>query len=216
MALMLYYSFWPSGHSGGVQAGLDQLIRSRHVRSEIDQILQVQESRTRSVPAPLSGGLEGRPIQSHATYTREELLAGLGVGSLNSEKPGSIREGVKWVPELKTDILLVTLNKSTADYSPSTMYRDYALTETLFHWESQSLTRAESPTGQRYINHERDGSNVVLFVRESKVGEIGTEPYTCLGNARYVSHESEKPMQIVWELERPMPARLFEAAKAVQ
>ena len=96
------------------------------------------------------------------------------------------------------------------------MYRDYALTETLFHWESQSLTRAESPTGQRYINHERDGSNVVLFVRESKVGEIGTEPYTCLGNARYVSHEGEKPMQIVWELERPMPARLFEAAKAVQ
>ena len=216
LALMLYYSFWPSGHSEGIEAGLEHLLRADYVRDELDQIIEFQESRSRVVPQPLSGGLETQPICSHATYSREELLAGLGVGSLNSEKPGSIREGVKWVPELKTDILLVTLNKSTADYSPSTMYRDYALTETLFHWESQSLTRAESPTGQRYINHERDGSNVVLFVRESKVGEIGTEPYTCLGNARYVSHEGEKPMQIVWELERPMPARLFEAAKAVQ
>ncbi|OFL67905.1 DUF3427 domain-containing protein [Brevibacterium sp. HMSC063G07] len=216
LAIMLYYSFWPSGHSEGIEVGLERLLRADYVRDELDQIIEFQESRSRVVPQPLSGGLETQPVRSHATYSREELLAGLGVGSINSEKPGSIREGVKWVPELKTDILLVTLNKSAADYSPSTMYRDYALTETLFHWESQSLTRAESATGQRYINHERDGSNVVLFVRESKVGEIGTEPYTCLGNARYVSHEGEKPMQIVWELERPMPARLYEIAKAVQ
>lgn len=138
------------------------------------------------------------------------------MGSLNSEKPGSIREGVKWIPELQTDVLLVTLKKSEADYSPTTMYHDYALTDTLFHWESQSLTREASPTGQRYINHESEGSNVVLFVRKAKNGEIGTEPYTCLGNARYVKHSGEKPMQIIWELERPMPASLFEIARAAK
>lgn len=216
VALMLYYSFWPSGHENGVAAGLTELLNARFVRDELAQIMQFREVVSKAVPRPLSGGLETQPIRSHATYTREELLAGLGVGSLNSEKPGSIREGVKWVPELQTDILLVTLKKSEADYSPTTMYHDYALTDTLFHWESQSLTREGSPTGQRYINHESQGSNVVLFVRKAKNGETGTEPYTCLGNARYVKHSGEKPMQIIWELERPMPASLFEIARAAR
>ena len=30
-------------------------------------------------------------------------------------------------------------------------------------------------------------------------------PYVSLGAARYVRHESEKPMRIVWELERASP-----------
>ena len=216
VALMLYYSFWPTGHENGVAAGLTELLNARFVRDELAQIMQFREVVSRAVPRPLSGGLETQPIRSHATYSREELFAGLGVGSLNSEKPGSIREGVKWVPELQTDILLVTLKKSEADYSPTTMYHDYALTDTLFHWESQSVTREGSPTGQRYINHESEGSNVVLFVRKAKNGEIGTEPYTCLGNARYVKHSGEKPMQIIWELERPMPASLFDIARAAR
>ena len=38
------------------------------------------------------------------------------------------------------DAFFVTLKKSEADYSPTTMYRDYPISPTLFHWESQSTT----------------------------------------------------------------------------
>jgi hypothetical protein len=33
-----------------------------------------------------------------------------------------------------------------------------------------------------------------------------TEPFRCLGFARYVSHEGVPPMAILWRLEREIPA----------
>ena len=38
-------------------------------------------------------------------------------------------------------------------------------------------------------------------------------PYLFLGPVHYVSHESEKPMRIVWDLERAMPAAFFNEVK---
>jgi hypothetical protein len=32
-----------------------------------------------------------------------------------------------------------------------------------------------------------------------------TDPFVCLGFARYVSHEAERPMAIRWRLEREIP-----------
>jgi hypothetical protein len=42
---------------------------------------------------------------------------------------------------------LITLKRSDSEYSPTTMYRDFALSPSLFHWESQSTTSSTSPTG---------------------------------------------------------------------
>jgi hypothetical protein len=117
---------------------------------------------------------------------------------------------VLWHEPSQCDLLFITLNKSEALFSPSTRYRDLALGPSLSHWESQSTTTAASPTGQRTIHHEARGSRVLLFVREHRRegGRGGgvTEPFRCLGFARYVSHESERPMVIRWRLERPIPA----------
>lgn len=154
------------------------------------------------------------PLRSHARYSREELLAGLGMGTLDKGVPGSIREGVKWLPSMRTDALMVTLKKSEADYSPTTMYRDFAINQDAFHWESQSTTSSASPTGRRYVEHEVLGTSVVLFVRRAKTGDIGTEPYTCLGTVRFDHSTGSRPMQIVWKLDREMPVELFLAAKA--
>ena len=122
-----------------------------------------------------------------------------------------MREGVKYVAEAKTDLLFVTLAKSEKDYSPTTMYRDYAISSELFHWESQSRTTAESKDGRRY----RDGSSrVLLFVRRSREDERGlTAPYVFLGPASYVSHQGERPMAITWRLVTPMPAALLDETK---
>jgi hypothetical protein len=51
-------------------------------------------------------------------------------------------------------------------------------------------------------------------VRQQKESRPGvTSPYTLLGPVRYVSHEGGRPMAIEWELEREMPAWLFQEIK---
>ena len=76
------------------------------------------------------------------------------LGALAFLKPATVREGVKWLPERKLDVLFVTLNKADKDYSPTTMYNDYSINDWLFHWQSQSTTAENSSTGQRYIHHK--------------------------------------------------------------
>jgi hypothetical protein len=86
----------------------------------------------------------GCPLELHTEYTRDEILAGLGVLNLQTQK--EVREGVLWVEAISTDVLFVTLNKTESEYSPTTMYEDYAVSDQLFHWQSQSTTSADSPT----------------------------------------------------------------------
>lgn len=126
-------------------------------------------------------------------------------------KPATVREGVKWLPDKQLDVFFVTLNKADKDYSPTTMYNDYSISESLFHWQSQSTTAENSPTGQRYIHHRERGSKVLLFVREFKSDRMtgGAEAYTYLGTASYVKHEGSRPMNITWKLDRPIPAKFL-------
>lgn len=214
-AWMLYFSMWPQGFKDGFIAGLMELRTSRWVVDELNQVLAHAADDIKAVTLPLGGQLAGTPLRSHARYSREELLAALGQGQNGSQPPGAVREGVKWLPEMQTDALLVTLQKSETDYSPTTMYHDYAVNPHRFHWESQSNTSAESPTGRRYVNHAEQGSQVVLFVREAKTGDLGTMPYTCLGTVTHATHRGSKPMQIEWELARPMPQDVYRQARAV-
>ena len=138
------------------------------------------------------------------------------MGEGSPARPPQLREGVRWVEEEGIDLFFVTLNKSEHDYSPTTMYRDYAVAPNLFHWESQSTTSEASPTGQRYVNHASMGSNVLLFVRDrAKTSAGATSPYWCLGPATYLNHTGERPMAINWQLRTAMPEALFEAARAV-
>jgi hypothetical protein len=71
------------------------------------------------------------------------------------------------------------------------------------------------PHGRRYIEHRRRGSSVHLFVRESKVpdGQLGRPPYLYAGMATYVSHTGDRPMRIIWKLDRELPADVFRIAR---
>jgi hypothetical protein len=144
----------------------------------------------------------------HARYQREEVLAALDYASID-RKPNSFREGVLFVPERNVDAFFVTLKKSEADYSPTTMYQDYPISPTLFHWESQSTTSIASKTGQRYVNGT---SHVLLFVREEQKDEFGTAPYLFLGPAHYVDHKGERPIALTWRLDHAMPTDFFTSA----
>ena len=89
--------------------------------------------------------------------------------------------------------------------------KDYSINESLFHWQSQSTTAENSSTGQRYIHHKERGSKVLLFVREFKADRMtgGAEAYTYLGTANYVKHTGSRPMNITWQLDRPIPAKFL-------
>jgi len=207
MLNMFFYTIWQkSPEECGLKSvfgGLSQLKSYPTILAELIELLHYNYNRIDFVDEQIDLGFEC-PLDLHCTYTRDQILV-----AMDYMNPSVIREGVKWLPDKKTDIFLITLNKSDKDYSPTTMYNDYSINEWLFHWQTQSTTATDSPTGKRYINHRNEGSNILLFVRESKEGIAGTSPYTCLGLADYVSHEGSKPMNIIWKLRRPIPAKFL-------
>jgi hypothetical protein len=116
---------------------------------------------------------------------------------------------------VQTDALLVNLRKTERDFSPTTMYRDFALSPELFHWESQNSTSVASLTGQRYLHHQERGTRVALFVREAPTDDLGPAPFLCLGLCDYVEHQGERPIAVTWRLWRRMPGETFRVASVV-
>ena len=172
---------------------------------ELMELLRYRYEQIDFIDEPVDVGF-ACPLDLHCTYTRDQLLV-----ALDFMRPNTVREGVKWLPDKRIDVLLVTLNKSDKDYSPTTMYNDYSISESLFHWQSQSTTAEQAPTGQRYIHHRERGSRVLLFVREFKTDSLsgGAAAYTFLGTANYLRHEGSRPMNITWRLDRPIPAKFL-------
>jgi superfamily II DNA or RNA helicase len=207
---MLHFSLW--GANTPIEEADERLARlaTPGRMDELGQVTTVLDDRRPRVTYPLTDHADV-PLEVHARYTRDEIAAAFGVMN-----PASFREGVRHVPAEHADLLLVTLNKTEEHFSPTTMYRDRAITPSLFQWESQSTTSLESPTGQRYLHHDREGTSVHLFIRESKDSLLGiAAPYLYAGPAHYRSHHNERPIEIHWELERDLPADVFHAARAV-
>ena len=213
---MLFFTFWPDGGGfASYDAGFDKL-RTDHpaVCAEALDLLDLAAERIAHVPLHLvEESLTDVPLQMHARYTREEMLAGVGQVRLDGAKPSVDRSGVRWVESANADVLNITVQKNETEYSPSTMYRDYAMSPSLFHWESQSTTSAESPTGQRYVHHQKRGTLVLLFVRETKTNETGSASYMFLGPGTHVSSEGSRPIAIVWRLKHDMPADFYQGVR---
>ena len=151
------------------------------------------------------------PLDIYASYTTSQIM--VAFGKTSEDKMFSHREGVLYIKEKNTDIFFITINKNESDYLPSTMYNDYAISSELFNWESQSITSVESPTGQRYINDRSNDHKVLLFVRDYKNKYGNAAPYIFLGNARYASHKGNKPIQIIWKMDHPIPEKIIRESK---
>ena len=176
------------------------------LKEELLGLLDWLYSRISILPKPLSVPYPCA-LEVHCRYSRDQLFAALGYKS-----PTNIREGVKYLEEKDTDVFLVTLNKSAKEFSDTTLYEDYSINETLFHWQSQNSVGPESKTGQRYIHQNEKGNIVLLFVREKKADNYRhTMSYTFLGTARYVRHEGSRPMTIIYKLDAPIPAQYITA-----
>lgn len=147
------------------------------------------------------------PLDIYASYNINQIM--VAFGKTKDDYVFPMRQGVLYVEERQTDLFFITINKNEEDYLPSTMYNDYAINSELFNWESQSTTSVNSPTGQRYINDRTEEHKVLFFVRESKNQYNHAMPYVFLGNAKYVSHQGNNPIQIVWRMDHPIPERII-------
>lgn len=209
--LMLHFVLWGrQWRPATIAESFERLLRNPTLYGELREVLELKLDWAEEIPIPVLLPFFC-PLELHADYTRDEILAGLGVWTLDQQR--EVREGVLYREDLKADVFFITLDKTEGDYSPTTMYEDYAISEHSFHWQSQSTTSAESRTGQRYIHHKARGSSVLLFVRESKSRNSLASPYTFLGPADYVSHEGSRPMSIVWRLHHKLPARLLKRVR---
>jgi superfamily II DNA or RNA helicase len=218
MANLLYYTLYndpvPEESDATVASRFYRIFEREWMVEEMDQLLGYLQDRIGFSEAPLDLGFP-TAVQLHCTYTRAQIFAGLGLSTPRRRNSRGSREGVLYLPEMNLDVFFVTLNKSEEHFSPSTLYKDYAIDDRHFHWQSQSTTSASSPTGRRYIEHEQRGGQVLLFVREFKTINGVTQPFTCLGTASYDHHTGSKPMSIVWRLHAPIPARLMNKANKV-
>ncbi|HUP76812.1 MAG TPA: DUF3427 domain-containing protein [Acidimicrobiales bacterium] len=210
---MLFFSLWPNaGEFTSYEAGLRRLWEHPAVREEIVELLDVTEANAEFTPRRLSEHFADVPLSVHCRYSREEILAAVGYASLD-RKPRADMAGVRWVPDLQTDVFTVTLQKTERQYSPTTLYKDYAISADLFHWESQNATSQNSPVGRRYLAQRRTGTHVLLFARETQKAETGgAGAYLLLGECDYVSHKGERPIAITWHLRQPMPAAFYARA----
>lgn len=206
--LMLCFTLWGvKDISSTLESNLNRINQNPIMRNELLELLSLRMGEIASVP-PLQQMSFNCPLEIHAKYTRDEILAAFGYWDL--QRQPTMREGVLHLSGLKADVFFITLNKAQKHYSPTTMYEDYAISKTLFHWQSQSTTSEDSPTGQRYIKHRTKGNTILLFVRENRVNRSNlAEPYHFLGAADYVSHSGSRPMSITWRLKSPMPAYLL-------
>ncbi|QSO49190.1 DUF3427 domain-containing protein [Alicyclobacillus mengziensis] len=214
MMNMFYYTFYryapdKAGFSS-IEEAVAFILSSDVFRREIIDIFKYNDAHL-SFVAKESQFPFPCPLQVHCRYSVDQALAAFGYWNGESARP--FREGVLYLEDRNTDIFFITLNKSEKDYSPSTLYEDYAINERLFHWQTQARTSTDSPTAQRYIHHRERGSHIALFVREFKEENGVASPYMFLGEADYVRHEGSKPVSFVWRLRKDMPAALVPVAK---
>jgi superfamily II DNA or RNA helicase len=211
--LLLQSVLWGSNRPQSLQQALEFINARPGLKHDLKELFEWLQGHTvphRAKRFPDMAGV----LSLHASYTREQVLLALGQGSF--EQPKASREGVLHISERKVDLLFADINKSEDDFSPTTMYDDYAKTDQLFHWQSQSQTSQESATGQRYINHREQGYTPLLFIRDRKTLQNRlTAPYFFAGPLRYESHEGSMPISIIWKLEHPLPAKALTWARRV-
>lgn len=153
-------------------------------------------------------------LKLHAQYGSAEIKAALGLSSIN--RSGLAGVGVIPIERLKTYVHLFSFRKDECDFSPTTQYKNYPISRTKLHWQSQSNTSQASPTGQNYLHYKKRGYTILFFARleEQDAGE--TCPFIYLGPAKdLLNTEGNRPISMTWELEYPIPAELFEAARSV-
>lgn len=213
MALMLHYDVWQSaGGFKSLEDSINQIGKNRVLVEEIIEVIEVLIDKINfkeiEIDLPYN-----QPLKLHARYTRDQILVAFRMNTFEKASSNRIGVGVAENKSLNTELLFINLIKSEEDFSPTTMYDDYAINERLFHWQSQNSAGPETSKGKSYITHKQNDKKILLFVREKANDEFGnTMGYVFVGEGSLNNYYGSKPMSIEWELNEPMPHYLWKDA----
>jgi superfamily II DNA or RNA helicase len=143
----------------------------------------------------------------HQDFMREDIPPLFG----HEFNPGAWQSGHVSIKGSDDQYLFVTLNKQGK--AQEHQYHDYFVDEQNFNWQSQNSASPKIGKGKRIIEHERNGSNVYLFVRKNKLENKKAAPFFYCGKLLYKKHSSEKPMNVEWGLEIQLPKEIFDYFK---
>lgn len=183
-------------------AFLARLMESPMSFRELGELAEVLSSRN-VLPARSIPGMEDLPLCLHASYGIREILT--AVGWLTDTRRSPFQAGVLALPERRTELLFVTLDKREG-YHQRIAYHDYAISAERFHWQTQNSAGPDTKVGQRYLESPDNGWQFQLFVRQTR-----KDPYRACGPVTLLQAEGNRPMSIHWKLAVPLPARLFQA-----
>ena len=219
-ALMCHYDFWDKT---GSKAGFSNLsesmtaLRDAKLQRELSEVISILIERLEvsefNMPTVDNTVVDSSPLKMHVRYPKEHILVAFGDSTFT--KKSSSREGVLNIADANTELLFVTLNKCEKQFSATTMYHDYAISPTLFHWQTQNSAKPNSGRGLGYIKQKENNKTFLLFVREQAQDENGrTMGFVNFGPVDFVKYEGSQPMNITWQLKHSMPAYLwYETAK---
>lgn len=188
---------------GSGQAFVKRLKDNANSVGELAELAQVLAANGLPHAAPLPG-LEWTPLCLHGHYRLNEILT--AVEYLTATSRPFFNTGVLRLQERKTELMFVTLDKRSG-FHESIAYHDYALSNDLFHWQSQNSAASTTRIGQQYIRStggEPNGWKFQLFVRIDH-----DSPYLACGPATFQTSHGERPMNITWKLHVPLPASAF-------
>ena len=215
MLLMLHYDVWQNaGGFSSLEDSIKTIGKNKILVDEIIEVLDLLIDKIDFKEVEINLHYK-QPLKIHSRYTRDQILVAFGMNTFEKASSNRIGVGVAENKKLNTELLFINLIKSEEDFSPTTMYDDYAINELLFHWQSQNAAGPETSKGMSYINHQKSKKRILLFVREKANDEHGnTMGYVFIGEGNLKEHYGSKPMSIKWELNEPMPHYLWnEAAK---
>ena len=211
MLLMLHYDVWQNeGGFKSLEKSIQKIGANSVLVDEIKEVLELLIENIDFKELPIQLPYE-QPLKLHSRYTRDQILTAFSFSSF--EKKSSNREGTAENKVLNTEILFINLIKSEENFSPTTMYDDYAVNELLFHWQTQNSARPDLGKGLSYVNHKKTEKVILLFVREKAKNEFGNSlGYVFVGEGELKDYNGSKPMSINWELNEPMPHYLWKDA----
>ena len=211
--VMLYYTLYGDKISkvgvGSIEEAIGRLreypVFVKEINELVDYLMINIEIKTFAVGEGMPSALE-----QYGCYTREEVFAIFGRQTADKRMNGSVT-GAFNIDELNTELFFVTLNKSEKDFSPSTMYDDYVVSEYQFHWKSKNSDTHQGK-GKRYVQQAINKRKFILFVRENKQDGFGnTCPFYCFGLVDYISSRDDKPMSIDWRMHQPILPQFIKA-----
>jgi HKD family nuclease len=148
--------------------------------------------------------LERLAVAREQGHHRNLLVAATGTGKTVMAAADYARvRRAWWERGSQSDLFAFTLDKSVV--TATTQLAAISFIGRANH-RPESTARQASAISRQAMN----GTNVVLFARLRSDGRA----FWCLGAARCRSHEGDRPIAFVWELDTPLPTDLYTAFAA--